>query len=302
MNSTFRRAVLFLSAAAAGLMAVVALGAAPAATAATATAWWSSGPTCGGEAPARPDGSRYRCTFTDDFNGSSLNTGNWLAADTSFSGFHGGGNCYSDSSRMVRVSWGTLRLTSQQTRPFICKSPYGSFTTTYKASSVTSRGRFAQAFGRFEFRARFTNTTATGLHSALWLFPAAGSYGGWPNSGEIDVAEWFSRSHPYVFPSVHYKGTALSTMQERACQVSNAGTQYHRYAVEWLPDTMRFYYDGQLCHEQGWDADEPLSGSQPFDKPFNIVMSQAMGQGWNPVDSTTPKTGTLEVDWVRAWS
>ena len=61
---------------------------------------------------------------------------------------------------------------------------------------------------------------------------------------------------------------------------------------------MRFYYDGQLCFTHSWTPDAPLVAPQPFDKPFNIVMSQAMGQGWNPVDSTTPKTGTLEVDWV----
>jgi hypothetical protein len=109
---------------------------------------------------------------------------------------------------MVRVARGSLRLTSQQTRnPFICFSPAGSFATTYKASSVTTRDRFSQAFGRFEFRARFTNTTATGLHAALWLYPSKLTYGGWPSSGEIDVAEWFSKSHQYVFPSVHFNGT-----------------------------------------------------------------------------------------------
>ena len=290
---------LRLCAAVTCLFATVALWTAPTATANT----WTIGPTCGGETPVRPDGSPYRCTFTDNFNGSSLNADLWLAADTSFSGFSGGDNCYSDDSRMVRVARGSLRLTSQQTRnPFICFSPAGSFATTYKASSVTTRDRFSQAFGRFEFRARFTNTTATGLHSALWLYPSKLTYGGWPSSGEIDVAEWFSKSHQYVFPSVHFNGTGSATMQQRACKVPTAGSVFHRYAVEWLPNTMRFYYDGGLCHEQGWDPDAPLTGSQPFDQPFNIVMSQAMGQGWNAVDSSTPSTGTLEVDWVRAWS
>ena len=37
------------------------------------------------------------------------------------------------------------------------------------------------------------------------MSPQTSVYGGWPNSGEIDVAEWFSVGPDNVYPSVHYQ-------------------------------------------------------------------------------------------------
>jgi hypothetical protein len=42
-------------------------------------------------------------------------------------------------------------------------------------------------------------------------------------------------------------------------------------------------------------------GTQPFDQPFNVVVTQAWGGLWNAPTSATPDRVTTTVDWVRVW-
>src|SRR4051794_36031958 len=150
----------------------------------------SPGPTCGGENPVKLDGSPYTCTFTEDFTDPTLDSSKWMVATTAQSGFTGG-ECYVDSPNNVSISGGSLHLTSRvEPSPFVCHSPYGDFKTTQTAGSVLSWGKFAQTYGRFEFQARFPSANTPDFDSALWMYPQNPAYGAWPNSGEIDVAEW----------------------------------------------------------------------------------------------------------------
>lgn len=260
-------------------------------------------PSCGGERPAKPGGGRYTCSFEDNFDGTRLDTTKWLAQDTSLSGFPAGNyGCYVNDASTIAVANGTANLTAYRTaEPFTCESPYGDFQAQYKAATVASRGKFAQTYGRFEFRAQMPSVQRAGVHSALWLYPQDNTYGGWPNSGEIDVAEWWGDHPDNVYPSVHYAGenTALSTGPN--CPVASASTSYHRYAVDWSATRMRFYYDGQLCFEHAWTPSSPLSGSQPFDKPFYLVLTQLLYGAWDAVATGVPNAATLKVDWVRVW-
>ncbi len=179
----------------------------------------------------------------------------------------------------------------------MCQNPLGDFTTSQTAGTVMSWGRFAQTYGRFEFRAKFPPTTGEKFASALWMLPEDSPYGSWPNSGEIDVAErfgdrWFDR----VFPSVHYAGENFSLSSGYNCVVPTSATEFHTYAVNWTETTMYFYYDDQLCFQHSWTPDAPLVAPQPFDQAFNFVMTQG-GASDAPVGATF----TTDVDWVRAW-
>lgn len=264
----------------------------------------SPGPTCGGVRPAKPGGGRYTCTFTDDFNGSTLDTSKWTATDTSTNGFTTGygsatPDCYTSDPRNVSVSGGYLHLTSRvEASSFLCHSPYGDFTTNKTAGAVVSWGKFAQTYGRFEFRAKFPSNSGSDFDSALWMHPQNQIYGAWPKSGEIDVAEWFGDGYGTnpVFPSVHYAGEDKTKSTGRKCVVPGAATQYHNYAVNWTATTMYFYYDNTLCFQHSWTPDAPLVAPQPFDQAFNLVMTQT--GGYNRPAGTNV---TLDLDWVRAW-
>jgi beta-glucanase (GH16 family) len=248
--------------------------------------------------PVKPDGGSYTCSFTDDFDGSTLDSSKWTVGTTAQTGFSQGRECYMDNPNNVSVSGGSLHLTSRpEASPFTCKSPYGDFTTSQTAASVLSWGKFAQTYGRFEFRAKFPDTNVPGVDSALWMYPQNPAYGAWPKSGEIDVAERFGNTYgDHVYSSVHYAGenTALSTGYTPT--VANASSAYHSYAVAWTPTTMYFYYDDALVYQHSWTPVAPLLGSQPFDKAFDLVMTQTGGLN-APLGTTT----TMDIDWVRAW-
>ena len=258
---------------------------------------------CGGVQPPKEGGGNYVCTFSDDFLGKSLDPTKWVVQTTEGSGFTtADGDCYVDSPGNVRVDLGKAILSSRmEAQPFVCQSPYGNFITNRTAGSALTYGRFAQTYGLFEFRARFPGSTAPGVHSALWMYPIEPTYGPWPASGEIDVVEWFSGAADGVYPSVHYAGENVLLSTGYNCKMATAGSAFHNYAVEWTSTSMRFFYDGALCHEQAWLPTAPLLAPQPFDRPFDLIMTQGFGHGSNAMTDDTSNSATMYVDWVRAW-
>ncbi|MCW2800563.1 MAG: hypothetical protein JWQ70_2035 [Aeromicrobium sp.] len=203
-------------------------------------------------------------------------------------------DCYVDSPDNVSVSGGYLHLSSRvESAPFVCHRTYGDFTTTKTAANVVSYGKFTQTYGRFEFRAKFP-TASLGYDSALWMSPQVLTYGAWPNSGEIDVAEWFGNAYSdHVVASAHYLG---ETSNIGNCVVPGAATGFHNYAVDWTATTMYYYFDDQLCFQHSWNPAAPLLAPKPFDQAFYMTMTQT--GVWN---APVGVSATMDLDWVRAW-
>lgn len=256
---------------------------------------------CGKRLP-KGDGTYWECTFVDNFDGTELDTSKWMVSETRFSGVtNGAEGCFRNEPWIVSVAGGVLRLSARRTEvPFVCDSPLGDFMTPFASAAITTRGRFNQAFGRFEFRAAMPTTRVRGAHSALWLYPNKHTYGPWPLSGEIDVAEWYSALPNRAFPSVHYVDGLDDVHSGRNGVIEDVST-FHTYALEWTPTTMRFYYDDVLTFEHSWTPLAPLTGSQPFDQPFNVVLNQAWGGLWNSPTDASADINTMRVDSVRVW-
>ncbi|WP_188111212.1 glycoside hydrolase family 16 protein [Nocardioides antri] len=293
-----RLVVLFACAVAGGAISV--LG--PAAEAAPVASSVSTEPDACGPRLVKEDGTAWECTFVDNFDGTELDTTKWMVAETAFSGItNGSTGCFVNKPYTVRLVTGRLRLTARRLRkPVLCESPLGDFRSDLASASVTTRGRFSQAYGRFEFRARMPVARVGGSHSTLWLYPKKHVYGAWPLSGEVDVAEWFSALPGQVYPSLHYVDGRHDVHSGHDGFVEDV-SRFHTYALEWTPTEMRFYYDGELTFEHAWNPLAPLLGSQPFDQPFNLVMTQAWGGLWNAPTEATPKQNLMAIDWVRVW-
>lgn len=253
-----------------------------------------------GKTLRKADGGAWRCSFVDDFNASRLDSRKWLVAETKWSGFRVGSTCFKPGN--AAVNRGTLRLTTRkENRYFLCRSIMGAFRTRYSGAHLTTTGRFQQTYGRFEIRARLPEGPA-GLRAAFWMFPAKPTYGGWPRSGEIDVAEWWSVDEKLVMPSLHYGGRQPSLDSGQGCRVADQ-TAFHRYTLVWKPRVMQFQIDGKTCFQRSWRPNRPLLAPQPFDKPFGLVLNMAVDYpiGGNRVSSTTPLPATFEIDYVKAW-
>jgi hypothetical protein len=79
-------------------------------------------------------------------------------------------------------------------------------------------------------------------------------------------------------------------------------SQFHSYVVEWTTQTISIIYDGTVCTIDNWNPALPLWKPQPFDQPFIVALTQALGLGANGFDpATTPLPATTEVDYVHVW-
>jgi beta-glucanase (GH16 family) len=272
---------------------------------ADATYWGGSQPNCGAAIP-KSTGGYWQCTFSEGFNGEVLNPYKWVAQRTDTTGYRNGPSaCFMASPNNIQLSNGTLKLIARkEPAPFTCKNPYGDFTTQYTSGMIsTAGGRFSQAYGRFEFRARVSSAQTAGLHSALWLWPVnATRYGAYPASGEIDVAEMYSAYPDRAIPYIHYTPAQPDpNVTNTSCMIANLSA-FHRYAVEWTQSSIQTMYDGRTCLQDAWNPASPLTKPQPFDQPFFIALTQALGVGTNAFDSaSTPLPARLEVDYVRVW-
>jgi beta-glucanase (GH16 family) len=271
---------------------------------------------CGGESlPAKPGGGTWTCTFDDEFSAATgdanaLNTSWWVPQVTATSGFTtgpiGAEACYVNSPNNISVSGGVLHLTARkEAAPFTCSW----FTTQYTAGMVSTYTNFNQTYGRFEVRARLPQTTASGLQETLWLWPINDTlYGAWPASGEVDFSEFYSQYSALDVPYIHYNydastvnaATHTNTVTAYNCQISLS--QYNAYAVAWTPGSFTITINGKTCLIDNYVPNGGLTSPQPFNQPFFVALTQALGIGTNAFNpSTTPLPATTSIDYVRVW-
>lgn len=260
---------------------------------------WNFQPYCGAKV-YKENGQAWRCTFADEFSGSTLNSKYWSAMTTASTKLRGNGDCWVNSPNNIRVTNGVLRLTTRrEAAPFTCTTGYNPQVTS---GSVSTYGKFSQTFGRWDIRARFPQITVPGSQSALWMTPARNLYGAWPASGEIDIAEFFSTYPDRAIPYVHYLlGSLDKTVTNNYCMVTNPW-EFHLYSLVWTNGRIVVSIDGTTCVDHKINPALPLLGSQPFDKPFVINLTQTVGVGTNSLADATPLPLTTEIDYVHVWS
>jgi beta-glucanase (GH16 family) len=163
---------------------------------------------------------------------------------------------------------------------------------------VGTRHNFAQTYGRFEVRARYPDERTGGIHGGFWRYPLNLTYGPWPASGEIDVAEWWSYEPDLVLTSLHFDGRDPDVDSGWDCLVEDV-TTFHTYTVVWKPTMIRFYIDGESCFSRMPDPDSPLRVPQPFDHDFHMILN--LGVLTQGLSLRTEFPAELVVDHARAW-
>jgi beta-glucanase (GH16 family) len=259
----------------------------------TTTTTTTTPPTCQGTTPLGLSGN-WNCSFDDEFNGTSLNTSLWQPQLTAKSLYTAGPDCYVNNSSTISELGGYLNLSVVKVPQFKC---VGNYNSQYEAGMVSTSGHFTQTYGAFEVNAKLPAGTTPGLQETFWLYPQKLTYGKWPASGEIDFAEFYSKYLNLDVPYIHYSLSSTDpNVTAYDCTIDP--TQFNTYGVDWTPTSITILDNGNVCL-----VDHPLGGTAPFNEPFFISLTQALGLvGSNAVNANTLLPATTQVDWVRAWT
>lgn len=213
--------------------------------------------------------------WSDEFDGPQLDSRRWRIEDASLDKNNELQNYAPDEAY---VEDGCLVLRSRR------RARGG---RQYTSGAVDTRGRFAQAFGRFEIRAKLP--PGIGLWPAIWMLPADGT---WPP--EIDIMELIG-DDPRTVHMTHHAGEYPDLISDGGEFTGPDFTQdFHTFAVEWTPDRLDWYVDG---------VKQATSESEIPQHPFYIILNTAVGGNWpGDPDATTPFPAYHRIDYVRVYT
>jgi beta-glucanase (GH16 family) len=169
----------------------------------------------------------------------------------------------------------------------------------FTSARLITKGKRAFKYGRIEGRMKLPR--GRGMWPAFWMLGADFPATSWPAAGEIDIMEYRGQEPSTVVGSLHgpgYSGGAART-KSKTLTAARLDNSFHVYAVEWTPEKIEHYIDGELYFTTT-KADVP--GPWVFDKPFFILLNLAVGGNFvGAPDDITVFPQQFVVDWVRVY-
>ena len=171
----------------------------------------------------------------------------------------------------------------------------------YTSARLVSKGKGDWLYGKFEIRAKLPE--GRGMWPAIWMLPTDWFYGGWPDSGEIDIMENLGHIPYFIAATVQTKSYNFNqnTHKQTLIPILDCYSEFHIYTMEWDSNQIRIYADSILYNSFRNEG----SGFQtwPFDQRFHLILNVAVGGtfgGANGIDdSIFPRS--MVIDYVRIY-
>jgi beta-glucanase (GH16 family) len=215
-----------------------------------------------------PPATQWNIVWSDEFNGTSINTNNWTydlgnGAPSNPGEGNGEQEYYTDSTNNAYVDGNGLLhiVVLQQTT----NDEYGTYYFT--STRMKTEGLYnTPTYGRFQWRAALP--AGTGMWPALWLLGSDIDSGvNWPGCGEIDVVENNGSNTHYVQGSLH--DPSGGPTETYTLPSGGSVTNFHIYELDWTATSISWLVDGVTYESQ--------SGGSPFNQPFFFIMNVAVG-------------------------
>ncbi|MBI9009446.1 MAG: family 16 glycosylhydrolase [Tenericutes bacterium] len=196
------------------------------------------------------------------------------------------------------VSDGTLKITAR-------KEDY--MGNEYTSARLITKYKGDWEYGKIQVKAKLPS--GLGTWPAIWMLPTDWVYGGWPDSGEIDIMEYVGYDPGIVHGTIHTGAYnhSLGTQIGYSKTVADAETAFHVYELEWEPGFMEVFIDGVSYGRFGfnptYNVDTDNSDAWPFDQRFHLILNLAVGGNWGGAQGVNPEAfpTSMEVDYVRVY-
>ncbi|GAB4055311.1 glycoside hydrolase family 16 protein [Catellatospora paridis] len=236
----------------------------------------------GAAAPAQadPTGTGWTMVFSDDFDGSTVDTAKW--------NYRTDVKAYSaQRPENVTVSGGLMSINLKQ--------------EAYAGKSFTGGGLVSKQtmrYGYYETRAKIND--GVGWHSSFWLMAGNGSTT-FPaeQRTEIDGFEIDSTSSPALLRNNHsgvhtWNGGGASGPYHPG-STYNTGLdlrQWHTYGIDWAETSVKFYVDGVLKYTAAYTPSQ-------WTHDYTSIWLTSIGYGTSPDPAFLPTA--VQFDYIRYW-
>ena len=225
--------------------------------------------------------------WSDEFDTDGAPNGNKWGYDIG-NGSGGWGNneleYYTNRSQNVIVQGGILKITA-------LKENYNGF--SYTSARILTKAKFSFTYGRVEMKAMLP--AGVGTWPALWLLGNNIDQIGWPACGEIDIMEQRGVELNKIYGTLHYPGHSGGNGNGSTINVANTTTQFHIYAMDWSPASIKLSVDGQVYQTVANTA------QLPFNSDFFFIFNVAMGGNFAGSVDPSVTSATMQVDYVRVY-
>ncbi len=163
---------------------------------------------------------------------------------------------------------------------------------------LTSYDSFRFKYGRVEMRARMP--AGKGLWSAFWLLNAY-YHDAEPEDPEIDIIEAIGDQTTTANQAYHTRAdtngdgvTDSSVSDEYRATIVDFSSGFHRYAVEWTPESIVWSVDDVVTAE--------VRGERVSQEQMYIILNLAVGGSFpGPPDESTQFPASFDIDYVRVY-
>lgn len=168
---------------------------------------------------------------------------------------------------------------------------------------MTTQFKGDWTYGRYDIRAKLPNTQGT--WPAFWLLPSRGVYASGTVGGELDIMEMIGSEPNRVYGTLHFGNPPERASNSHVLQDgANYSDDFHIFALEWEPNEIRWYVDGDLFHTvtKWFTSAKNAAYPAPFDQDFYLIVNAAVGGIWpGSPDETSIFPQRMYVDYVRVY-
>jgi len=236
----------------------------------------------------------YQLFWQDEFDLTEVDNNNWVVKQ----GGGGFGNqevqYYQPQNATVSSGLLHIKLANETVVD-------GSTTYNYTSAKLETASKVNFKYGKVEARIKMPD--ALGSWPAFWMLGSNIGDVGWPHCGEIDIMEWVGRGPNAVSGSIFFDGTWPNNHLSTAYDIplgQSFITDFHTFAIEWEPNEIRYYCDGNNYATYKNTSIAPKEWV--FNHDFFIILNCAIGGsgGGSVINFVDPQY--MEVDYVRVYS